>query len=61
VLLLVALAGTAEALTPRGFGEAGMVFLLPMYAFCILLPVSGLLRLARRPGTKSEAPANPTP
>jgi uncharacterized membrane protein len=29
VLLLVALAGTAEALTPRGFGEAGMVFLLP--------------------------------
>ena len=55
VLLLVALAGTAEALIPRGFGEAGMVFLLPMYGFCILLPASGLLRLARRPRTKDES------
>jgi hypothetical protein len=54
VLLMVALAGTAEALTPRGFGEAGMVFLLPMYVFCILLPVSGLLRLVRRPRTRKE-------
>jgi hypothetical protein len=50
LLLMGALAGTAEALTPRGFGEAGMVFLLPMYGFAILLPVSGIVRLMRGPG-----------
>ena len=44
VLLMGALAGTAEALTPRGFGEAGMLFLLPMYGFPILLAIFGLAR-----------------
>src|SRR5258708_26903393 len=44
-LLLFALAATAEAITPRGFGEAGMLFLLPMEGFPILLVVSGVVRL----------------
>ena len=57
VLLMGALAGTAEALTPRGFGEAGMVFLLPMYGFFILLPVSGLVRLFQRSRPKDEGTA----
>ena len=48
VLLMFALAGTAEALTPRGFGEGGMLFLLPMYGFPILLAVSGIVRWVRR-------------
>jgi hypothetical protein len=46
-LLFFALAGTAEAIRPRGFGEAGMLFLLPMYGFPILLIVSGVVRLVR--------------
>jgi hypothetical protein len=49
VILLGALAGTAEALTPRGFGEAGMIFLLPMEGFPILLAISGIVRWVRRP------------
>jgi hypothetical protein len=61
VLLMVALAATSEALTPRGFGEGGMVFLLPMYIFLILLPISGLVRLAQRSRTKSADPVNPSP
>ena len=54
VLLLGGLAGTAEALTPRGFGEGGMIFLLPMYVFPILLAVSGILRLVRRSREKVQ-------
>ena len=54
VLLMGALAGTAEALTPRGFGEAGMLFLLPMYGFPILLAVFGIPRLLRK--SKAAAP-----
>ena len=50
-LLLFALAGTAEALTKGGMGEAGMLFLLPMYVFPILLALSGLVRWTRRPKT----------
>lgn len=46
-LMFFALAGTGEALAPRGFGEAGMLFLLPMYGFPTLLLVSGILRLVR--------------
>jgi hypothetical protein len=46
-LLMFALAGTAEALAPRGFGEAGMLFLLPMEGFPILLVVSGIVRWVR--------------
>jgi hypothetical protein len=46
-LLFFALAGTAEAIAPRGFGEAGMLFLLPMEGFPILLVVSGVVRLVR--------------
>lgn len=45
--MFFALAGTGEALAPRGFGEAGMLFLLPMEAFPILLTVSGIVRLIR--------------
>ena len=48
LLLMFALAGTAEALIPRGFGEAGMLFLLPMYGFPILLTVFGIARWLRR-------------
>jgi hypothetical protein len=50
-LLMFALAGTAEALTKGGFGEAGMLFLLPMYIFPILLAIAGLIRWTRRPKT----------
>jgi len=46
-VLLLGLAGTSEALTPRGFGEGAMVFLLPMEGFPILLVVSGIVRLVR--------------
>jgi len=53
VLLMGALAGTAEALTKGGFGEGGMVFLLPMYGFLILLPVSSIVRLVRRSATQT--------
>ena len=52
-LLLFALAGTAEAIAPRGFGEAGMLFLLPMQGFPILLVVSGIVRWIR--GARPEA------
>jgi len=52
-LLLFALAATAEAITPRGFGEAGMLFLLPMEGFPILLVVSGVVRLMRGARTKT--------
>lgn len=58
VLLMGALAGTAEALTPRGFGEGGMLFLLPMYVFPILLAVSGIARWVRRARAN---PANSKP
>ena len=51
-VLMVALAGTAEVLHPRGFGEGGMLFLLPMYGFPILLAVFGIARALR----KSKAP-----
>src|SRR5215831_1255938 len=47
VLLMGALAGTAEAVTPRGFGEGGMIFLLPMEGFPILLVLSGIARWVR--------------
>ena len=60
VLLMVALAGTAEALTPRGFGEAGMVFLLPMYVFPICLVVSGIVRLLRGSRSGDDHPASVT-
>jgi hypothetical protein len=46
-LMFFALAGTGEALASRGFGEAGMLFLLPMEGFPILLIVSGIVRLVR--------------
>jgi hypothetical protein len=52
-LLLLALAATAEAITPRGFGEAGMLFLLPLEGFPILLVVSGVVRLIR--GARAKA------
>lgn len=58
VLLMVALAGTAEGLTPRGFGEAGMVFLLPMYVFPIMLVLSGIVRLVRGPRTGGDRAAS---
>jgi len=48
VLLLGALAGTAEAVIPKGFGEGGMIFLLPMEGFPILLALSGIARLIRK-------------
>jgi hypothetical protein len=51
-LLFLGLAGTAEALTPRGFGEGAMVFLLPLEGFPILLTVSGVVRLVR--GARQE-------
>jgi hypothetical protein len=53
VLLLFGLAGTAEALTKGGFGEGGMLFLLPMYGFPILLALSGIVRLMRRSKAKT--------
>jgi len=59
VLLMGALAGLAEALVPRGFGEAGMVFLLPMYGFPILLAVFGIARWVRT--SRQESPAGPPP
>ena len=46
-LLFFLLAGTAEALAPRGFGEVGMLFILPLMAFPILLIVSGIVRIVR--------------
>jgi hypothetical protein len=52
-LLLLALAATAEAITPRGFGEGGMLFLLPMEGFPVLLALSGVVRLMRGTRTKT--------
>ena len=46
-LLFLALAATSEAITPRGFGEGAMLFLLPMEGFPVLLVVSGVVRLIR--------------
>jgi len=46
-LLGLGLAVTSEAIAPRGFGEAGMVFLLPMEGFPVLLVVSGIVRWVR--------------
>jgi len=60
VLLLFALGGTAEALTRGGFGEGGMLFLLPMYGFPLLLAVSGVVRLVRRERVKGP-PGGPAP
>lgn len=45
--LFLGLAATSEAITPKGFGEGAMVFLLPMQAFPVLLIVSGIVRLVR--------------
>ncbi|HMF09114.1 MAG TPA: hypothetical protein VKJ00_08270 [Thermoanaerobaculia bacterium] len=59
VLLMGCLAGLAEALAPRGFGEAGMVFLLPMYGLLILLPVFGIARWFRK--SKTPSPQSPAP
>jgi len=44
IILFGALAGTAQALTPRGIGEGAMIFLLPMEGFSILLAISGIVR-----------------
>ena len=52
-LLFLALAGTAEAIRPRGFGEGGMIFLLPMEGFPLLLVASGIVRLIRGEGSKT--------
>ena len=46
-LLLFLLAGTADALAPRGFGEVGMLFVLPLEGFPILLIISGIVRIVR--------------
>ena len=46
-LLGLGLAATSEAIAPRGFGEAGMLFLLPMEGFPVLLVVSGIVRWVR--------------
>ena len=46
-LLFLALAATSEAIAPRGFGEAAMLFLLPMQGFPVLLVVSGIVRRVR--------------
>jgi hypothetical protein len=46
-LLGLGLAATSEAIRLRGFGEAGMVFLLPMEGFPVLLVVSGIVRWVR--------------
>jgi hypothetical protein len=46
-LLLLGLAATSEAIAPRGFGEGGMLFLLPLEGFPVLLVVSGIVRLVR--------------
>ena len=59
VLLMGGLAGLAEALTPRGFGEAGMLFLLPMYGFPILLAAFGIARWLRK--SKTPNPESPAP
>jgi hypothetical protein len=55
-LLFLALAGTAEVIRPRGFGEGGMVFLLPMEGFPMLLAASGIVRLIRRGRSKTSGP-----
>jgi len=51
LLLMFGLAGTAESLTKGGFGEGGMLFLLPMYLFPILLALCGVVRWTRRAKT----------
>ena len=56
VLLLGGLAGTAEALTRGGFGEGGMIFLLPMMGLPVLLALSGLVRAMRRAPTAGSSP-----
>ena len=55
ILLMGALAATAEALAPRGFGEAGMLFLLPMYGFPIFLAIFGIARWLRRSATQGPS------
>ena len=60
IILFGALAGTAEALTPRGFGEGAMIFLLPMQGFPALLAISGIAWWARRrPQNKASEPGAP--
>ena len=59
VLLLGALDGTAEALSPRSIGEGGMVFLLPMIGFPVLLVAVGLVRWYRRAAPRPESPPSP--
>jgi hypothetical protein len=55
-LLFFALAATSEVLTPRGFGEGAMLFLLPLEGFPILLAASGIVRLVRSvPGERPRA------
>jgi hypothetical protein len=56
-LLFFLLAGTAEGFGPRGFGEGGMLFLLPMEGFPILLVVSGIVRLFRGARARQEQAA----
>lgn len=46
-LLFLGLVATSEAITPRGFGEGAMLFLLPLEGFPVLLVVSGVVRLIR--------------
>lgn len=58
VLLMGALAATAEALIPQGFGEAGMLFLLPMYGFPIFLAIFGIARWLRKSKAASSPQAN---
>jgi hypothetical protein len=59
IVLMGALAGTAEVLHPRGFGEGGMLFLLPMYGFPILLAVFGIARALRKSKAPSPSPSPP--
>jgi hypothetical protein len=55
IVLMGALAGTAEGLIHGGFGEGGMLFLLPMYGFPILLAVFGIARWLRRSKAASRS------
>jgi hypothetical protein len=55
LILFGALAATAEAVTPRGWGEDAMIFLLPMEGFPILLAISGIVIWLRRPQTQPES------
>jgi hypothetical protein len=58
VLLMGALAATSEGLTKGGFGEAGMIFLLPMYGFPIFLAIFGIARWMRRSKAAGAPPAD---